>query len=65
MSLYHLMVFPMKAGSSILLDQANDYIPADLVTYQRLVRKPIYLACKTMQDIAFIVRQLSCHNSDS
>ena len=34
MSLYHLMVFSMKAGSSISLNQANDYIPANLVTYK-------------------------------
>ena len=62
MSSYHSIVFSMKADLSLLLDQADDHIPADLITYQQPVGKLIYLTCKTRLDIAFIVGQLSCHN---
>ena len=64
MSSCHLTVFPMKVSSAPSLNQVWDYIQADLTIYQRLIRKLMYLACGTRPDIAFIVGQLSCHNSD-
>lgn len=64
MSSCHPTVLPMKAGSSLTLDQAGDHIQTDLVAYQRLVGKLMYLACGTRPDIAFVVGQLSGHNSD-
>lgn len=64
MSLCHPTVFPMKAGSTLFLDQAGDHIQADLTIYQQLIGKLMYLACRTRPDIAFIDGQLSRHNSD-
>ena len=64
MSLCHLIVFPIKAGSFFTLDQAEDHLPTDLIAYQRLIGKLMYLACGTRSDIAFVVGQLSRHNSD-
>lgn len=37
---------------------------ANMTTYQQLVGKLIYLGCGTQPDIAFVVGQPSCHNSD-
>ena len=64
MSLSHLIVLSIKAGSFFTLDQAKDHLPTDLIAYQRLIGKLIYLACETRPDIAFVVGQLSRHNSD-
>lgn len=64
MSSCHPTVLPMKAGSSLILDQAGDHFQTDLIVYQRLVGKLMYLACGTRPDIAFVVGQLSRHNSD-
>lgn len=64
MSLYHSTVFLMKVGSTLTLDQAGDLLPANMIVYQRLIGKLIYLAYGTWPDIAFVVGQLSCHNSD-
>ena len=64
MSLCYLTVLSIKIGSSFTLDQVEDYLPTDMVVYQQLVRKQIYLACETRSDIAFVVGQLRRHNSD-
>ena len=60
----HPTVLPVKAGSTLLLDQAGDYQQANLNAYQRLIGKLMYLSCGTRPDIAFVVGQLSCYNSD-
>ena len=60
----HPIVLPMKAVSSLTFDQAGNHLPTDLIAYQRLIGKLMYLACGTRPDIAFVVGQLSCHNSD-
>lgn len=64
MSSCHPTVLLMKAGSSFTLNQAGDHLQTELVAYQRLIGKLIYLACETRPDIAFVVGQLSRHNSD-
>lgn len=64
MSSCHPNVVPMKAGSTILMDQVGDDARADIAPYQKLVGKLMYLACGTRPDIAFVVGQLSRHNSD-
>ena len=60
----HATVIPVKEGSSLILDQAEDHQQVDLTAYQRLVGKFMYLSCGTRPDIAFVVGQLSFHNSD-
>ena len=60
----HPTMLLIKAGSSLILDQAGDYLPTKMVVYQQLVEKLIYLACGMRPDIAFVVRQLSRHNSN-
>ena len=57
MSLCHLIVLPMKAGSSLTLDQAGDHLLIDLIAYQCLIGKLKYLACGTRLDIAFVIGQ--------
>ena len=64
-SLCHPTVRLMKASSSLTLDQVGDHLPTDLIAYQHMIGKLMYLACETRLDIAFVVRQLSCHNSDT
>lgn len=64
MSSNYLTVFPIKASSSLTLDQARDYLLTNMVVYQYLIIKLIYKTCRTKPDIAFMIRQLSRHNSD-
>ena len=63
-TLYYPTVFLIKASSTFLLDQTGDHEQANLTKYQRLIRKLIYLNYRTYSDIAFVVRQLSCHNTN-
>ena len=56
MSLCHPTVFLMKASSSFTINQARDFLITDLIAYQQLIEKLIYLACETRPDIAFVVR---------
>ena len=60
----HVTVLPVKTGSTLILDQAEDYQQVDLTVYQQLVSKLMYRKCGTRPDIAFVVGQLSHHNSD-
>ena len=60
----HPTILPVKAGSTLLLDQAGDHQQANLIAYQRLIGKIMYLSCGTRPNIAFVVGQLSRHNSD-
>lgn len=64
MSSYYPTVLPMNTSSSLTLDQAGDHLPTDMVVYQRLIKKLIYLACGIRPDIAFVIEQLRCHNSN-
>ena len=61
----HPTILPVKAGSTLFLDQANNHQQANLNEYQRLIGKLIYLSCGTRPDIAFMMRKRSRHNSDS
>ena len=60
----HSTVLLVKAGSTLFLDQAGDHQQADSTEYQRLIGKLMYLSCGTRPDIAFVVGQLSRHNSN-
>ena len=57
-------VMLMKAGSAIEMLDSDDYEETELLEYQRLIGKLMYLACGTRPDIAFAVGQLSKHNAD-
>ena len=61
----HATVLPVKVGSTLVLNQVEDHQQVDLTAYQWLVGKLMYLSCGTRPDIAFVVGQLSRHNSDS
>ena len=54
----HPTVFPIKADFILFIEQT------DLTVYQRLIGKLIYLSCGTIPNIAFVVGQLSRHNSN-
>lgn len=56
------MLFLLKTTSTFLLDQAEDHIQVDLIIYQQLIKKLIYLAYKIRPDITFVVGQVSRHN---
>ena len=64
MSSCHPTIVPVKAGLTLTFNQVDNHTPADMVAYQRLVGKLIYLVCGTRPDIAFVMGQLSRHNSD-
>lgn len=60
----HPTILPVKAGLALFFDQMDDHQQANLIAYQRLVGKLIYLSCGTRPDIAFVVEQVSRRNSD-
>ena len=64
MSLCHLTIFSMKTSSFLTLNQLENLFLIELIAYQCLIKKLIYLAYRTRPDIAFIMGQLSCHNFD-
>ena len=64
MTLCYPTILPVKASSTLLLNQASDQQQADLTVYQCLIGNLMYLSCGTRPDNAFVVRQLSCHNAD-
>lgn len=43
----HITFLLITTGSFIFIDQAGNDGPADLAVYQRLVKKLLYLACRT------------------
>ena len=64
MSLCHPTVFLIKAESSLILDQVGDPRPINMGVYQQLLGKLMYLAYRIRPDIAFVIGQLSKHNSN-
>ena len=54
----------MKVNLFFKLNQARDFVQADMIAYQQLVRKLIYPSYKMQWDIAFVRGKRSCHNSD-
>lgn len=61
---YYITVSSIKTRSFISMDQADDDNPANLVIYQRLIEKLIYLTCGTRSKIFFLVGLLSQYNFD-
>lgn len=55
MSLYYLTVFLIKAVFIIPIHQASDNITINLILYQHLVDKLMYLAYNTRPNLAFVV----------
>lgn len=47
MTSYHSTVLPIKAAFTIMIDQVGDDAIVDLISYQQLVGKLIYLAFRT------------------
>ena len=64
MTSYHLTVFLVKTGPIFFLDQVSNHQQIDLIAYQHLIKKLIYLTYGTYPNIIFMVKQLSYHNSD-
>ena len=64
MSLCNLTILTMKVGLSLILNQVENHLQTNIIVYQQLVGKLIYLACGIRSDIAFVVGQLSRYNSD-
>lgn len=64
MTLYHLTILLVKADFTLILDQTSGYQEANITIYQQLIGKLIYLSYGTCPNIAFIVSQLSYHNSN-
>ena len=60
----HPIVLLIKVGLLLILDQVENLIEANMTIYQRLIGKLMYLGCQTQPDIAFVIEQLSCHDSD-
>ena len=60
----HATVLPVKVDSTFILNQVADHQQVDVTAYQRRVGKLIYLSYGTRPNIAFVIGQLSRHNSD-
>lgn len=52
----HLKIFLVKAGLTLIFDQVDDHISVNLIVYQQLVSKLMYLAYGIRPEIAFVVR---------
>lgn len=57
-------VVSIKASFVIDMTETDAYKEEDLHTYQRLIEKLIYLACRIRPDIAFAIGELSKYNAD-
>ena len=55
MTSYYSNIFLVETGSIFLLNQIENYQQADLIIYQQLIGKLMYLSCGTRSNIAFIV----------
>lgn len=64
MSLCQPTVFLMKAGLSPTLDQDGNHAQTNVIAYQHLIGKLMYLAYEIRPNIAFVIEQFSCHNSN-
>lgn len=54
----------MKTGNFIDMQEVYDYKKTNLKTYQCLIRKLMYLLCRTRPNILFVVGQLSRQNAN-
>lgn len=58
-------VVQMKASLSIDMTEANYYKEENVHTYDRLVRKLMYLSCGIQPNITFAIGQFNRHNTNS
>ncbi len=54
----------MKTVSFIKILDPKNYEKTNFHTYQRLIRKLIYLSCSIKPDILFIIEQFNKHNAN-
>lgn len=64
MSLCYPIALTMKTDLSLIFDKARNHLSIDIIAYQYLIRKLIYLACGRRPDITFVIGQLSHPNFD-
>lgn len=64
MTLYHVIIYSIKARLFISIHQADNDNHANLEVYQRLEGKLIYLTCGIRSDICFMIGLLSQYNFD-
>lgn len=61
---YNVNVILIKADSSILITNPENYNETDFYIYQKLVKKLIYFLYSTRPDIAFIKGQFNRYNAN-
>ena len=62
MSSCYSTLYLIKTDSTLTFDQVDDYTLVDMVAYQQLVGKLMYLTYTMRPNISLIIEQLSCHN---
>ena len=57
--IYNFTYIFMNSGSNILSDDAEDQGETNIIKYQKIIRKLIYLICGIRFDIAYAVKRLN------
>ena len=57
--IYNFTHISMNPGSNILSDDAENQKETNMIKYQKIIKKLIYLACETRFDIAYAVKHLN------
>lgn len=59
MSSYYRTIFIIKAGSSLILNTDKDHFLTNMIIYQCLIEKLIYLAHETKSNMVNVLKKLS------